>query len=449
MPQFLDLFLAELQEKRDTFRRRLTGEESTNLDRLLKNAFQKEWQNLPSEGKPDLRVIAVDSGRSTREYASGSFMYICRAAAITSWGSIYRKVSSNAHMIASPREQLIDLASIRSEHIEHQVALEAVQEASDVDLLLMDGSLYGRITHVPIAFNYPGEQDLYLRYMQVFMQLLEECRKRKILILGISKDSAARHLTRVLLESIKNEVFTDFQSILSTADLDQIIQLFEAEKKQSFSAKSLFKALKLGREQEELIWDLLYELRRPRPDFSLIHAWTKETAGYTTPVEPYPDVPLFKYESKDPAAYVRRRFVSAYDDYDREEDFERWAIPVMKAFFQLPTFITLCTKLAYNDTPMRIDMPAFSAGLPTRISQITSSRLLDPPPPRITEVLRTLRGEYGGPDLYNVYLVAADQEARLPMRDVRTLYEPLIEKELKIPLIPKRRDRRIRIAQTQ
>ncbi|MHA2315944.1 MAG: DNA double-strand break repair nuclease NurA, partial [Candidatus Hermodarchaeia archaeon] len=143
MPNFLDLFLNELQEKREVFRRRLTGEESTELDGLLKTAFQKEWRELPAPQKQDLRVIAVDSGRSTREYAPGAFMYICRASAYTSWGESHRKVTSNAHMIASPREQLVDLVSLRSEHVEHQVALEAVQSASDVDLVLLDGSLYG------------------------------------------------------------------------------------------------------------------------------------------------------------------------------------------------------------------------------------------------------------------------------------------------------------------
>jgi hypothetical protein len=325
------------------------------------------------------------------------------------------------------------------------VALEAVQEAADVDLVLLDGSLYGRITHVPISFNYPGEQDLYLRYMQTFMELLEECRKRKILILGISKDSVARHLTRILLESVKTDILKELTSALSADELDQLAQLFDTEKKQSISARSILKKLPISRDQHDLVWDLLYELRRPRPDFSLIQAWT-ETSGFTTPIEPYPDVPLFKYESQDPAAYVRRRFVNAYNDYERESDFEKWAVPIMNDVFQIPTFVTFCAKLAHNDTAMRIDMPAFSVGLPTRISQLSSSRLLDPPPDRVTEVLSTLRGEYGGLELYNVYLVKADQEARLPMRDVRTLYEPLIEKELKIPLILKRRERRVRRA---
>ena len=150
------------------------------------------------------------------------------------------------------------------------------------------------------------------------------------------------------------------------------------------------------------------------------------------------------FGSKDPADYVRRRFANAYADYQRDDDFEEWAVPVMKDTFQLPTFVTVCTKLAHNDTPMRIDMPAFSVGLPTRLSQVSASRMLDPPPKRVLSILQTLLGEYGGPELYNVFLVHADREARLPIKDVTTLYEPLIEKELKISLIPRRRERRLR-----
>ncbi len=443
MPQFLDLFLKELRQKREAFRRRLSGEAATELDGLLKTAFLNEWRELPQPTEQDLRVIAVDSGRSTREYASGTFMYICRACAYTSWGESHRRISSNAHLIASPRERLLELVSLRSEHIEHQVALEAIQDADDVDLVLIDGSLYGRITHVPISFVYSGEHDVYLRYMQTFIQLLEECRKRKILILGISKDSVARHLTRLLLVSVKANVLQQFDQLLSPQGLEQLIDFFEVEKKQSVSARRVLKGLSISKNQFSLIWDLLLELHRPRPDFALINAWAKKIKGYTTPVEPYPDMPLFKYESKNPADYVRRRFAIAYNEYETEEEFEKWAIPVMQDTFHLPTFVTFCAKLAHNDTPIRVDMPAFNVGLPTRISELSSSKMLNPPPERIIKVLQILQSQYGGPELYNAYLTRADKEARFPISDVKTLYEPLIEKELKMPLIPRRRERRI------
>ncbi|MFW9830855.1 MAG: hypothetical protein ACFFD8_03690, partial [Candidatus Thorarchaeota archaeon] len=132
MPHFLDLFLNELHEKREAFRRRLTGEGTTELDGLLKEAFLAEWQDLPATEKQDLRVIAVDSGRAIREYSSGTSMYICRASAITSWGTKTRHVVSNAHIISSPRERLIELVSLRSEQAEHLVALKTIRSSDDV-----------------------------------------------------------------------------------------------------------------------------------------------------------------------------------------------------------------------------------------------------------------------------------------------------------------------------
>lgn len=443
MPHFLDLFVNELREKHDVLRQTFTGEEVTDFDRQLKTVFQNHWRDLPSPKKKDLRVVAVDSGRSTREYAPGAFMYICRATALTSWGKPYRKITSHAHLITSPREQLSNMVSLRSEHVEHEVALEAIQDYSDVDVLLIDGSLYGRMLHVPISYNYQGERDLYLRFAETFNELLEECRKRKILLLGVSKDSVASHLTRRLLLELKQNILEMVAKDLSTEQMEQLTQYFDDIKKQSYSLSVLIRQLPLTKSQRALLRNLLYELKRPRPDVNLIHAWT-ETVGYTTPIEPYPDVPFYRYESKDPAAFVRRRFINVYDHLEDADIFEEWAIPIMRRVFQFPTFVTFCTKLAYNDIPLRIDLPAFNAGLPTRVTDLSESRLLDPPPKRVEEVLQMLQASYGGQDLYNVYLVRVDQEARLPKSDVTSLYEPLVEKELKTPLILKRRDRRVR-----
>jgi hypothetical protein len=132
-------------------------------------------------------------------------------------------------------------------------------------------------------------------------------------------------------------------------------------------------------------------------------------------------------------------------DHPGEEDaFEEWAIKVMEKVFGLPAFVTVCVKLAPNDTPLRIDIPASALGLPDRVIDLKEPKRLDPPPEKLMQALELLQLEYGGLDLYNVWLVQADQEARLPVRDVTNLYEPLIEKELRISLSPLRRDRRAR-----
>ena len=446
MPHYLDLFANELRSKRARLRQTLLATEVTQVDQYLREAFQKEWRDLPPPIHKDFRVIAVDSGRAHQEYALGAVLYVCRAIAISSWGKSYRAVVSDSHVIVSPREQLSNLVSLRSEHVEHQVALEALKDAKDVDAVLLDGSLYGRVLHVPVCFDYPGETALYLKYVETLSQLFDECRRRKILLLGVSKDSLAAHLTRLLLNDITKRILEALSHHLSPEHMTLLHQNLADQRQESSQAMRLVADLPLTENQRETLRSLVTEIRHPRPDFALIFPWAK-TAGYTTPIEPYPGVPFYKYRAKDLRAYVQRRFDDALADYHgREQEFETWAYDVLQKPFHFPAIVTLCIKLAHNDTPLRLDVPAYNVGLPTTLSELSQSQRLDPPPARVEDILRFLRTGYGGPDLYNVWLVHADQEARLPESDFTTLYEPLVEKELKLPLVPTRRNRRARYA---
>ncbi|MFX1474731.1 MAG: DNA double-strand break repair nuclease NurA [Promethearchaeota archaeon] len=447
MPHFLDLFVEELRgAKQELLRRVLTGEESNEVDRLLHQAFIEEWRDLPDPRKEELQVVAVDSGRALRRYSSGAFMYITRAIASSSWGKSYRNMMFNSHVVASASPQIANMVGLRSEFCEHEAILDALNDSDDVDVVLVDGSLYGRINHVPEPFNYRGERDLYLRFMDTFSKLVERCRQRKILLLGVSKDSIANHLTKFLMKRISQSILESLESELSSDQLTQLNDYLGSSVKNVRPLMNLIRDLPLNKQQYENLLSLVSELRRPRPDFSLISAWA-ETSGYTTPIEPFPDVPLFKYEAKNPRDYALRRFASASADHPGEEDaFEEWAVKVMEKVFGLPAFVTVCVKLSFQDTPLRIDVPASTLGLPDRMTDLKEPKILDPPPDKLMQALALLQAEYGGLDLYNVWLVQADQEARLPERDVTNLYEPLIEKELRISLSPLRRERRARTA---
>lgn len=445
MPHYLDLFANELRSKRERLRQTLMAAEVTEVDRYLREAFQKEWRDLPLPVRREFRVVAVDSGRAHQEYALGAVLYVCRAVAVSSWGKSYRAIVSDSHVIVSPREQLSNLVSLRSEHVEHEVTLQALKDSKDVDVVLLDGSLYGRVLHVPVCFDYLGETDLYLKYVETLSRLFEECRKRKILLLGVSKDSLAAHLTRLFLRDVTRQMLEALSYDLPSEHMTQLRQNLTNQHQKSSQAMRLVADLPLTENQREMLRSLVTEIRHPRPDFTLI-SWAK-TAGYTTPIEPYPDVPFYKYRAKDLRAYVQRRFDDALADYPgREEEFLTWAHGVLQEAFRLPAIVTLCAKLAHNDTPLRVDVPAYNVGLPTTLSELSESQRLDPPPARIEDILQFLGTGYGGPDLYNVWLVRADQEARLPETDFTTLYEPLVEKELKLALVPTRRNRRARYA---
>jgi len=451
VPRFLDLFAEVVRAKRDRLKRALKGEGGTAVDRLLQEAFLEVWLELPQgkEHGTSRRIVAVDSGRAVKEYANGAFLYICRAIAVTSWGGNYREVATDSFAVSGPREQRGNLVGLRSEHCEHQVALKALEEAEGtVEVVLLDGSLFGRAMHIPAVFDYPGEADLYLRYMEVFSRLLQECRKRKVLLVGVSKDSLASHLTKLLLGGVRRRLLEELSPHLSASQLELLREELGQVRERRYPITRLVGDLPLTDGQRRDLWSLVVELRSPRPDFALVEAWA-ETAGYTLPVELYPDVPLFTYEAKsfakDPGKYVTRRFDGAMAEWEGgDEDFRDWAVEVMDRVFHFPAFITTCVKLGPRDTPMRVEVPAFCLGRKTRVSDLSASRILNPPPRGMNELLQMLRESYGGPDLYNVWLVKADQEARLPERDVRALYEPLVERELKITLRPTRRERRVR-----
>jgi hypothetical protein len=281
--------------------------------------------------------------------------------------------------------------------------------------------------------------------VETLNRLFEECRKRRILLLGVSKDSLAAHLTRLLLRNVTSQVLEALGHDLPSEHMIQLCQNLTNQREESPQAMRLVADLPLTEDHRETLRSLVTEIRHPRPDFTLI-SWAK-TAGYTTPIEPHPDVPFYKYRAKDLRAFVQRRFDDALADHPgREEEFLSWAQGVLLEAFRFPAIVTLCAKLAHDDTPLRVDVPAYNVGLPTTLSELSESRRLDPPPARIEDILQFLRTGYGGPDLYNVWLVRAHQEAQLPETDFATLYEPLVEKELKLQLVPTRRNRRARQA---
>jgi len=451
VPRFLDLFAEVVRAKRDRLKQALKGEGGTMVDRLLRDSFLKVWRELSQGMGREYRgaVVAVDSGRAVKEYANGAFLYICRAIGVTSWGEEYREVAADSFAVSGPREQRGNLVGFRSEHCEHQVALKALREAEgEVGAVLLDGSLYGRAMHIPAVFDYPGEADLYLRYMEAFSKLLEECHRRGVILMGVSKDSLASHLTKLLLGDVRKRLLKNLAPHLPPEQMELLSEELGQAREKRYPISRLVRDLPLTDGQRRDLWSLVVELRSPRPDFALVEAWA-ETAGYTLPVELYPDVPLFTYDAKsfakEPGKYVTRRFEGAMAEWPGgEEDFRDWAVGVMGKVFNFPVFITFCIKLGPRDTPMRVDVPAFCLGRDTRVSDLKASRLLDPPPDEMEQLLQLLSGCYGGPDLYNVWLVKADQEARLPERDVRSLYEPLVERELRITLRPTRRERRVR-----
>ncbi|MHA1664973.1 MAG: hypothetical protein ACTSVW_03995 [Candidatus Njordarchaeales archaeon] len=59
------------------------------------------------------------------------------------------------------------------EDFEHKVALKAVQNLGKADVILIDGSIFGRMSHVFIPISIPEREDFMIGYVESFNKLLE------------------------------------------------------------------------------------------------------------------------------------------------------------------------------------------------------------------------------------------------------------------------------------
>jgi len=90
-----------------------------------------------------------------------------------------------------------DFKRLVREHVEHLVALEALEDGAD--LLLIDGSLYGRMIHVIRELKVEGREDFMLEYAEAYSELLSSALENGAVVVGVSKDSRSTVLKEELL----------------------------------------------------------------------------------------------------------------------------------------------------------------------------------------------------------------------------------------------------------
>ena len=67
------------------------------------------------------------------------------------------------------------------EWLEFKVALKVIKEKELEDsVIILDGSLYGRMIHLPNDSPAEGQRGFMLQYFDTYEKLLNECRSRNI-----------------------------------------------------------------------------------------------------------------------------------------------------------------------------------------------------------------------------------------------------------------------------
>jgi len=441
MPEFLEDFSEQIRVKKERIRDILTRGRTSPLDRDIGDLLRAHW--LPITATPiETEVIAVDGSRALRPYASGAFLYIVRSLAL--WrGRRFRLLEADSFLSKANVHNISTFIDARMEYLEFEVAKAALKDSPAGSILLMDGSLHGRMARLPRASPAEGMKYFMLQYFESLYQLLELCRLNNIMILGISKDSRSSFLRDHLLNVLLRQEL-DKLADLDPQDRNRLVTLFNEAPENPAHTFAGLRALKerygdrLARFEE-----ILREVVAARTDHQLIRNYVK-TAGYTLSMELALDrkgVKRVEQIKQSPRNYARIHFGEAALEFPDPEGFIEEAAEKLKLIPDLPAIVSFHLLLDPRDTPIRVDTPGWVLGRSNRLCDIKQSQ---PVPVDVNNIIGVLLAGYAGLRDYNIWLRQVDEEVRLSRETVDKLYISTLEKILEITVIHSRGYRRVR-----
>lgn len=445
MPSFLHIFKKELEAKENKIEQILTQGCAKDLEDDLCKKFRQYWYPLPSEVS-DVKTLAVDSSRATRNYANGASIYIARAMALGKGGNRSKELNANAFVARGKQQKIRDFVRLKAEHLEHKVALKELGNR-DYEVLLLDGSLYTRMMTLP--HDLPIEEDFMLEYKETLHQLIQKCRDENIILIGVSKDSSANFFRNNLLQELFTENLDDIVTKLVEDDISTLQKLWEDLQQGDFKVFQTLHELqnKYGEILDE-IYQLFEEYALTRVDFSLIHHLS-ETAGYTKPVELGPATPLLRQEinkmRNNPDKYIEQRFEKSLALSKDSETLKKRGKRVLNIMLMFPTITSFHLLLDKRDSPVRIDVLSSQLDEPSyqTLDSFKERSFYEKNDDWIEYIISILKGGYAGLNTYNVLLKQVDEKVKLQQQEVDNIYEKILSNHLNLTLIHTRRYRRV------
>jgi len=415
MPDFLESYVRELNTKSE----RMKNDYSTKSSKValeLERAFERFWVNadLPKSSPSEFSVLAVDSSSQHIVTSNGGIFYVVRALALLKKKK-YRELVADFDFTSDSTHDAAHVIHRKMEWLEHRVALQAIWDDFD-GYILLDGSIYGRLAHIPIETGYVNDRAFMLKYFETVMELLETCRKENIPVIGISKESRTAFFREFLIKTIASEMKDEIG--LNTEKLEKLLSLALDDRKRAIEELE-----KLGKEKDTgILRDLIEELLARRPDFQLVLSYAQST-GYTTPLMLGASIRWRRsYERivRDPEAFIRSNFPVS----SRDRNFVDWALGIVENIPNLPAIVSFHLLPAVNDTPMRVDIPAWVFGIKEKLSEVGWPEAVSVD---LNEILRLISAGYCGLENYNIWLKAVDDGVKLRRETFENLYLPKFE----------------------
>jgi hypothetical protein len=430
VPRFADLLVEEVRKKREELARVIGGD--SDLRNYYGELLGRVWISDLSPDKISEGVYAVDSSCDDIDVVGGGSILVSRAIALSAGGEGVRKLRLDAFFPRDVRDQE-ELRRLMREHLEHLAGLEAVERGAQA--VLIDGSLYARMTHVLREINIDGFEDFMFEYIETYAEFFREASRRNVAVVGVSKDSRSTVLKEELLTLKLRELLGNVEPSLR----ETVLGLFgEVKRRPREALESLRRLLKAGVPVE--VYDLFRNATSGAPDSKIIFA-VNPGNGLSLPLQlsiEKVSARIFELVLSDSheklLGLLERVFPATRDKLG--ESFGEKASRMIDALKSYPPIAVTYVVLEEGDDPIRVDI-ALRRKYPTR----GESHFLDIFPEEILLGLRSIAGLYAGPRSYNVLLLEADKRVRTS-RETMEMYHRLIMQELKTLVMHSRSDRR-------
>ena len=442
MPEFLDEFASSLSIKKETLKEKIFKGTPNPLHDSFERHFKSHWIPLDETEKysstpSELDIMAVDSSVYTNLLSTGGIFYVIRSLAVCR-DQEQKLLETDAFFTKASFLESQLFIGRKMEMFEFLVAIDALKSGFKCCNILIDGSLYGRASHVPIETKIEDQRSMLLHYFQAYRELLDLCKAEKILLMGVSKESRSTFYRDYLLKLIFEENLKSLGSSIDAADLHRLKPIFLETLDDEKSALRKFAKLhnKYGKKLDSIAV-ILEELISSRPDYQLIMNYA-QTPGYTQPLLLGPSARTARRLEaclKDPARYVRAHFPVTVRE--KGKDFVDWASNILLNLAGFPGIVSFYLLLDVRDSPIRIDIPCWDhtfahTGWPKPIDF------------NVDEVLKVMVTGYCGLDCYNLWLKNVDERVRLKKRVVDNLYFPFMERLFGEKIIRGRGYRRVK-----
>jgi hypothetical protein len=440
MPEFLDEFAASIVCKKDAVKEKVLRGTPNPLRDRFREKFPSFWVGIDDPARlgvnpAELSVMAVDSSVYSNLLSTGGVFYVVRSLAVCR--NVEQKLlESDVFFSKGGSVTERNFISVKMEMLEFQVAIDALKSGVGCGVILIDGSLYGRLVHVPLESKVEEERLILVDYFRAYRELLELCRKNNVLLVGVAKESRSTSFRDFLLSLVFKEEFAKLD--IDDDDARRLKPLF-MEVVDDFTL-GLQKFEKIGQKygvKLVTVRMVLEELARSRPDYQLVMNFA-ESVGYTKPLllgsPPRLARKLEAFRS-DAKGYVRKNFPNALRE--RGKGFVDDAARVIAGIPDFPAIVSFYVLFDRRDSPIRIDIPCWDQKLIEVGWHKPASVDLD-------GVMKVLATGYCGLDCHNLWLKNVDERVRLKKKTVDNIYVPYMEKLFGEKIIRGRSYRRVR-----